>query len=311
MLLLQHPIARDVLALTFAPGGRTLFAGVNGGFAVWDLDTGECSLTPIRHSTRYWGFATDPLGRGLHVAADGYQFYPPPYREFRRLAGVLAHDDFRGDNHVTSLALSWDGSRLAVSRGILAVNRLERWDIGADGQMNLAWSRPANPGVMFANVALHPACTYLTASDRGWTSSGPLHLLAGDGGADLGVFADTGGDRDMRPTFTPDGRYLLIGGELEVSVWDYTTRSRLGTAPRYGQSKFSGLAIHPSSAFFATSAGDRCVRYWSLPDCRPRAVLKWDIGKLHSVALSREGMLGAAGGQKGQVVVWDVEADGR
>jgi WD40 repeat protein len=150
MLLLQHPIARDVLALAFAPAGRTLFAGVNGGFAVWDLDTGESSLTPIRHSTRYWGFATDPLGRGLHVAADGYQFYPPPYREFRRLAGVLAHDDFRGDNHVTSLALSWDGGRLAVSRGILAVNRLECWDIAADGRMNLASIALSRDGMLGA-----------------------------------------------------------------------------------------------------------------------------------------------------------------
>jgi WD40 repeat protein len=314
VLLLQHPISRDVLALAFAPRGRTLLAGVYGGFAVWDLDKWS-DLIRTRRTSQYWAFAFDPLGRWLYVSdRERFRFYPPPFREFRRLPGL------EGDDHVTSLAVARDGSRMAVSRGVLGDNRLECWHIGSTGDLSRVWSCAASgeydadlqmfEGEMFSGLALQPGGTLLTATDCNRRDS-PIRLFDASTGADRGILGEVRllDYRTNRLEFASDGLHLLVGDPFRVDVWDVNARQIVAHAPRYGQSKFSGFAVHPAGKFFATSAGDRCVRLWSLPTCQPCGVLKWDIGKLHSIALSPDGMLGAAGGEKGQVVVWDVEAD--
>jgi WD40 repeat protein len=33
----------------------------------------------------------------------------------------------------------------------------------------------------------------------------------------------------------------------------------------------------------------------------------WDVGRLRSIAFSPDGMLAATGGDKGKIVVWDVD----
>jgi WD40 repeat protein len=315
MLLLQHPLNRAVRSLAFAPGRRTLAAWAQDGFAVWDLDTRQCALTRGRHIYHCWAFEFDPLGRWFYIAdGDGFRYRTLSFGEFRRLPGL------EGDS-VASIAVSADGAGLVVSRGVLGANRLQCWSIGANGDLTLAWSRAAGgeyrtdrhiyQRVMFFGLALQPGGALLTALDCNRGDS-PIWLFDASTGADLGSFGNVHlrDYRDNRLAFTPDGISLLVGDPLRIDVWDANTRRLVAHAPRRGQAKFTGFAIHPGGEFFATSAGDRCVRYWSLPDCRPRGVLKWDIGKLHSIALSRDGMLGAAGGQKGQIVVWDVEADG-
>lgn len=53
--------------------------------------------------------------------------------------------------------------------------------------------------------------------------------------------------------------------------------------------------------------GDGCVRYWDPIDLSPREILKGGIGKLYAVAVSPDGIMAAAGGDPGKVVVWDLD----
>jgi WD40 repeat protein len=70
----------------------------------------------------------------------------------------------------------------------------------------------------------------------------------------------------------------------------------------------TALAFHPSGRYLAVTSNDRTVRVhdrdagWAVSH-----TYDWDIGKLKSVVFNADGTLAAAGGEKGSVVVWDVD----
>jgi WD40 repeat protein len=57
-----------------------------------------------------------------------------------------------------------------------------------------------------------------------------------------------------------------------------------------------------------TVSSDEFVRVWNARTGAELRSLKWEIGRLYCVAFSPDGLTCAAGGEKGQVVVWDVDA---
>jgi WD40 repeat protein len=120
---------------------------------------------------------------------------------------------------------------------------------------------------------------------------------------DLGPAGDF---MSYRLTFSPDGKTLIGYGEKEVTLWDTGTGSQVGQLSP-GRAKLHGLAVHPSGRFLVTASADQTARTWDLATLRQSQALKWPVGKLSSVALSPDGTLAAAGGEKGQVVLWDID----
>jgi WD40 repeat protein len=82
---------------------------------------------------------------------------------------------------------------------------------------------------------------------------------------------------------------------------------RTGRLPAPGRAYFRGLAAHPSGRILVTASGDGLARYWDPADLSLIRALKLGAGKLHSVAASPNGTLATAGGDKGLLVVWEVE----
>ena len=71
--------------------------------------------------------------------------------------------------------------------------------------------------------------------------------------------------------------------------------------------EFTGLAFHPSGRYLAATSNDATVKLYDTAAWKLARSFDWAIGRLRSVAFSLDGMLAAAGGDKGQIVVWDVD----
>jgi WD40 repeat protein len=67
------------------------------------------------------------------------------------------------------------------------------------------------------------------------------------------------------------------------------------------------LALHPNGQTLLVADGSKRVTQFDTDSGRPVNSFDWGVGKVSCVDVSRDGTLAAAGGEKGQVVVWDAE----
>jgi WD40 repeat protein len=319
--LLQNTQARPVGGVAFGPHGRILVAGGSGGYDVWELATSSHAFI-ASHNVKYlYGCICDPLGRWIYVSDYVGGFRLLPLGGKGRPAPGSPHE-----RHVVSFALTPDGRRLVLSRGGGGSNRVECWAVGRPASFNAVWSirdgEPIDPGEpyllnqagWFTNaVALNPggsrAATTEHRSGSGLSGARGGLLVIRDGAtgraiAELGTSATSLG---ARMVFAPDGGVVFTWDSRVIERWDVATGRQTGQRPAPGRAYFLDGAIHPSGRFLLTVAGDGLARYWDPATLSPVQTLKWPVGKLHSVAFSPDGMLAAAGGDKGRVVVWDVD----
>jgi WD40 repeat protein len=305
--LLQNTFERPVLGVGFGPKGATVMAGGSGGFDVWDLATNTRRFVPTVQRRYIFAFVPDPLGRWLYFSAgfDSGALYDLTSGEARRFPGH--------DHHIISLAAAPDGSRVAISRGGARFNRLECWSVGTDGSLTLAWSTPAlGEYTSFHGLAFHPAGHTIASVEervaRGPSgTASPLVLRNSSNGEQRSEFGSIAETLYLRMMFTAEGERLVTWDKEHLIIWEVATGTRVHQIRQPGRAHFNGLAVHPSGRFLATVAGDGQVRFWDARTLRQLRALHWNIGKPQSVAFSQDGMLAAAGGDKGQVVVWDVD----
>jgi WD40 repeat protein len=129
---------------------------------------------------------------------------------------------------------------------------------------------------------------------------------AGTGAAEAEVPAM--GDSFHGQVQSADGR--LIAG-LRGAWIGVLSADDLGAGPATfrndNRKEFTGLAFHPSGRFLAATSNDATVKLYDTATWKLARAFDWGVGRLRSVAFSPDGMLAAAGGEKGQVVVWDVD----
>jgi WD40 repeat protein len=261
-------------------------------------------------------------------------------------------------SRVRCLAFSPDGSLLASAAG--KGRSVSLWDLGRarrlgflgghDSRVACLAFAPAAGGLL-ASVGVHgpvhlwdPASRALRAalpspgthSGLAFSPDGGTLAVASSGwpGYAVSLWDAAGGKRRAslkghRPlawslAFTPGGRFLAVGGDRSVDVWDLHA-GRIGVslphpspdvwdlhAERIGvslpqPSPVRALAFSPDGRTLAAAAG-RGVTLWDAAAGTPRAVLKGHARLVNGVMFSPDGRTVASAANDGTVRLWDAGA---
>jgi len=107
---------------------------------------------------------------------------------------------------------------------------------------------------------------------------------------------------------SPDSKRLVAAVQLSLHVYS-TDRLEFEKwdVRKDGRKHFTGIAFHPSGKYLAATSNDETVKLYDTATWDVAHTFTWKIGRMRSIAFSPDGALAAAGSDKGQVVVWDVD----
>jgi WD40 repeat protein len=103
----------------------------------------------------------------------------------------------------------------------------------------------------------------------------------------------------------PDSSAVVAFRGSSVYFWrpgEKVRKVRTGTLKHY-----RSVAFHPEGRYLLAGNNDTTARLIDTETWEVARQYTWDIGRLSAVAVSPDGALAAAGGEKGRVVVWDLD----
>jgi WD40 repeat protein len=143
----------------------------------------------------------------------------------------------------------------------------------------------------------------LVAAGNTTGSIHPVHVVNLQAGSILATWQVRTSPHDL--CFSADGKRLLIAEGQGVTVRDIPSGDVQETLR--GHKRVVTAVCRTADGNLATASADEQVIFWDLASARPRAAFNWQIGQVHALALSPDGMRAAAGGAKGDIVVWDLD----
>jgi WD40 repeat protein len=106
--------------------------------------------------------------------------------------------------------------------------------------------------------------------------------------------------------FSPDGTFLVGTAGPRLRVWDLMANREVAVHKR-GPKHFQGLSFTHDGRYLATVSNDETVRIWDARTWDEHTTYTWKIGALLNISFAPDGLRAAAGSDKGQIVIWDVE----
>ena len=315
---------RSVGALAVSTGRWDSVAPADGFFLemcppqVWRRDF-SCVVMAVSH---------DGYRCRIHVANSNELLADPPLHIERIIAttqGVVALSafNFSQDNRWLYIAESWHegayrfGLARADTLALFAKPITENRRINAltSEQYTHRSTRP-EPCKRFATLpkGIRIFCLGVSPDNRlvaAGAHTGDTYLVSVRGGETLAIFKRKRQKPDKasavhRIAFSPQGQQLGVVVDGGLRVWDVKTMELLWEAED-NKAQVLDLAYHPAGNVIAVARIDGAAVFLDAMTGKVLHRYAWKVGQLNSVAFSPDGLTCAAGGEKGQVVVWDVD----
>jgi WD40 repeat protein len=306
MIVLQGAKER-IEVLAFSPDSRMLVAPFSAGVQVWNNPAEGGPPTTVLDQPKFSSACFTPDGQKLLLGGPQVAVHDLPTREGAEVPLELSVPWAYCD-------LSPDGQYL-----IAAQVELSRKPPGR------LFSRPLSDLTssiwsIDTNRLIHAPPLFLAGGERfvllEWRWEPPPVGVArvyvtrdARTGQVLAEVVTTEDDKCYHPVMSADRR--LVAGRL--GIWAVVYRAEdFGTGPvvvlrNDNRREYTGLAFHPSGRFLAATSNDATVKLYDTATWTLAQAFNWDIGRLRSVAFSPDGMLAAASGDKGKIVLWDMD----
>ncbi len=322
-VLLRTPESFSRISVAFSPDGRTVAAGrVDSPGAVvslCDVATQQERATITGPITESCTVAFSPDGKNLAVGLDrAIKFYDPETAQERTQSVVEDVTD------CGCWAFSADGRRLAAAT---ATGDLIVWDFGSGRRLEtVGVTAPTLRGIAVspdgkrvASLSDGPMVCHRIGGGffgfgaRGW-ACGPDHgivrLFDVASGQERATLKHEGTVDSV--SISPDGKLLASGGGLTAKVWDIATghvctiiRAESGLGVDYVSFSPDGRTLAVGIGSLDSRSQNSEVRLWDMSRGRVRAVLRGEMGEVHSLAFAPDGKVLVTGSGEA-VVLWDL-----
>lgn len=297
----------EVLDLAFSPDGTAIAAGFkHHPVYLWNLEA--ATPTPVRLSTD-GGYSPG----GLRFSIDGRSLW------WRRISGCRGYN--RDAREYASLSFpvagithgtyaSADGSRVVTQHGI-PKHSLIGWK-SVTGGWNQSWTVSiadlAVEGITLSpDGRLFALITRSALGGRRWEEI-PRRVDVWD--AATGAFISKGEyPYAYAPTllFSPDAHQLVGINDMTLLIWPVPDLGKPRLIRNDSRKDFTAIAFHPSVWHLYAASNDATVQVFETATWERIGRFTWQIGKLKALAVSADGTLAAAGGENGEVVIWDID----
>lgn len=291
MLVLQKHTA-PIRALAYSPDGQYLASGCQDGKVWWwDLKTGKAQRIVTRHAD--WI-------RAIVISPDGKRLFSGGWDERCREIYLANRRERWSRDHlvggVWSMASEPGGSQVVLGLGDGRVLRY-RNSTKKTHEMPLPHEGPVPSVAYSANGKVLATASHdgtVAIRDPHWGR--PLHSLEAYPGQWVRAVA-----------LSPDGQLMASSGDDgTVHLWSTKTGEKLSLVTRHEEAVV-GLCFSPDGQRLISASWDTTVRIHSVVSRSPVVSYNWDIGRLHSLAIAPDGMTAAVGGDRPDVIVWDLE----
>lgn len=102
------------------------------------------------------------------------------------------------------------------------------------------------------------------------------------------------------------GSSVVVRGEKSFRVWDGDDLSTAPVEVKSGKAPLAAVAADSQGRFVLTATGTT-LSVWDANSWSVSKTYEWAAGKTTCLAVSPDGLLGAAGTATGKVIVWDIE----